>query len=310
MRSFVLLLAVLLLSAPSLNANERETGSGQPPPTESKVKESNSDQQKSAVKSNPLPSEREPQPTQHQLNSTTDENKSQDKTPANDAESKLLTVFNGLLTIFTLLLVYFGYRQARATEVAANAAKDSADASVKAAMPVLAPRIVQTHALHADFPLYNHDVTFDSLIEFVFENYGGTPGIVRQVRADLILTVNDVLPEKIDFDQLPLKHHEIMIPGHTYWDAESPLPGSVVEPRVSRGFTLTHQELVEVWAEAVTGQFRRFCLIGQVIYDDFFGYRYTRNFCLKVRRNGFHSPHGGSKYNSVTSKKIEGNDAE
>mgnify|MGYP001468118813 CR=1 FL=1 len=39
----------------------------------------------------------------------------------------------------------------------------------------------------------------------------------------------------------------------------------------------------------------------------FFGYRHTHNFCIKMRKNMFQSPKGGSAYNSVTREKIPKN---
>ena len=41
----------------------------------------------------------------------------------------------------------------------------------------------------------------------------------------------------------------------------------------------------------------RFYFFGEIIYDDFFGYRHTQGFCFKVMRHGWHGAMGGDAYN-------------
>lgn len=147
MRSFALILCVwaLSLSAPSLNAEEpTQTRRRQPQPAKSKVEESYSDQGKPAIKPNQLHPSTEFNSPKHQPETDTKKNKSQDKTTTNNGEGDLLAVFNGLLTIFTLLLVYFGYRQAKATEMAANAAKTTADVA-KESVTLAREEFIATH---------------------------------------------------------------------------------------------------------------------------------------------------------------------
>jgi hypothetical protein len=228
-------------------------------------------------------------------------------------------ITDSLLVLFTLVLAVFTgllwnstkklWKEAEAASAiatkSAHSAEKAADAAYIASIPILSPQIIDTASLHPPIPFFAGAHPFTSSIKLVFDNYGKTPGIVRQVRADLILTENDILPEHIDFEDLPLKGHEIMIPGDTRWSTTDPLPGWEVEPPVARDFTLSGQELMEVLAEATpTGKYRRFYLIGLIIYDDFFEYRHTHRFCIKMRQNRFQSPKGGRRYNRVTHEKI------
>lgn len=164
-------------------------------------------------------------------------------------------------------------------------------------MPVLSPFIVDRDGLHS--------VINNPSIHFVFENYGKTPGIIRQVRSNLILCSRDALPPTINFEEAPLQDHEAMIPGDIRGE-DARLPGSSVPAEFNR--PLTRTELNEIEAEAITKEYQRFYLIGLVIYDDFFGVRHTSNFCIKFRQHGFQSPKGGIAYNRVTRKKIPKND--
>jgi hypothetical protein len=193
-----------------------------------------------------------------------------------------------------------------ATIKAANAAKESADAAVKTAMPVLFPWITDMTRLH---PLTASDseITHTANIFIGFDNFGKTPGMIRQVRAELFLTEMDTLP-KVDFENLALRKYQVMIPGKSH--ATNQFFGAL---DMQQTIKFTPLELQELFAEA-RGNFRRFSLIGQVIYDDFFGLRHTSRFCVKVRMwrvNGtspdvrcFQVAQGGSEYNQITSEQI------
>ncbi len=236
-------------------------------------------------------------------------------------ETNRLVLVTSVLAAFTALL--FGAtvwlardarrtsdRQAGETQeslglsrTAANAAKDSADAAVKAVMPVLAPLIISWEGIH---PLDASDtpITYDANVHFVFENYGKTPGIIRQVRADLFLTEMDQFP-LVDFEKLTLLNYQVLVPGDTR--GQTALTAAV---DYKRAITLNPTELSELLAEA-TGRYRRFALIGQVIYDDFFDTRHTRRFCIKIRFArgiNFQMAQGGVAYNNFTSQKIPKND--
>lgn len=191
---------------------------------------------------------------------------------------------------------------------AANAAKASADAALKSSIPVLFPFITGMDQLH---PLSesNSAITHDANIFIQFDNYGKTPGIIRQVRADLYLTDRDRLP-RIDFESLTVRHYYVMVPGNTL--GKDQLIGAL---DLKQTITFSPIELTELLSEA-RDKFRRFVLVGQVIYDDFFGLRHTSRFCVKVRMwtihsvgnipviNSFQIAHGSGAYNRIESKEI------
>jgi hypothetical protein len=180
--------------------------------------------------------------------------------------------------------------------------KRSVDSAENAVMPVLSPCVINTDFLHpsAALSVDKPDLTFTSSLQFVFENYGKTPGIVREVRADLLLVEKDVLPE-INFAALTRKHHELTIRGNTKATV-------TVEPPPTLSWTLSPEAFNQILINAGDWPFRRFYLIGLVIYDDFFGTRHTKRFCFKVRKGGYHAPHGGIAYNRVTREKIPKNE--
>jgi len=152
---------------------------------------------------------------------------------------------------------------------------------------------------------FNGTEKCDSRVLFGFENYGKTPAIIRQVRADLFLTDNDELP-KADFNLLPVQFHEEIVPGET---RQADLASKPAVDLV-REFDLSADDLRLINAEA-TGKFKRFFLVGQVIYDDFYGNRFTRRFCRKLRYfppNAFQAQHGGVGYNGVTRSRIPKHD--
>ena len=227
-----------------------------------------------------------------------------------------LATFTFFLFIYTARLwratVHLGEEAKRtsdrqATEMANSItiAKDAAEAAVVASMPVLSPLIIggTLHPLSADD---DQPVTFDAYVQFVFENFGKTPGIIRELRADLFLNEMDEFPD-VEFEKLPPITYEPLVAGESR--GEAALMG-VAECK--KRITLTPTELRELLAEAATGKYRRFALIGQVIYDDFFEERHTRRFCVKMRRMGesalFQLVRGGRAYNHVERKKIPKND--
>lgn len=203
-------------------------------------------------------------------------------------------------------------RALKTAEETARSSKESADAALKSSMPVLFPFITDMARLH---PLTVSDttVTHDANIFISFDNYGKTPGIIRQVRADLFLTDRDRMPE-VDFKKLSIHTYYKMVPGATL--GKDQLTGTL---DLKQSVTFSPLELSELLAEA-NDKFRRFALIGQVIYDDFFGLRHTSRFCVKMRVwksvtaeqirviNTFQIAHGGSGYNGVISEKIPDDD--
>jgi len=61
--------------------------------------------------------------------------------------------------------------------------------------------------------------------------------------------------------------------------------------------------------ETREGNYRRFFLIGYVVYDDFFDQQHTTHFCLKLRQHGFHAPKGGRRYNYTERRRAPKRDA-
>ncbi len=241
-----------------------------------------------------------------------------------DSDWWLVKLTGTLAAIGLLQLFVFGLQARRlrqtieemkvataATQKAANAAKDSADTALVANMPVLSPYVTNIGNIH---PLQAivftgsdgiQTVEFDSHIFFTFDNYGRTPGIIREVRADLFLVDGSKLPA-VTFDNLPLHDHEVIIPG----DARNGTGGtSVIDYK--KHFSLTPTEFNKLLSEA-SSEYRRIVLIGRVIYEDFFEMRHTRLFCVWLRLwkladnqvGVFQGQHGGIDYNRIERQKI------
>lgn len=179
--------------------------------------------------------------------------------PAKDAESKVneerehqreksfydgliawgtvaLAGFTLFLFIFTALLwattVQLG-REARRTsdrqaqevqkslaisQQAADAATKSAEAAVNASKPFLFPRAFNLGSLHP-VEKVRDDMKYDPAVNFVFENYGETPAMVREVRADLILSeLGGEIPPLPSVEALTTRRSESLsvIPGHRH----------------------------------------------------------------------------------------------
>lgn len=210
-----------------------------------------------------------------------------------------IATFTGLLFVATVLLWL-------ATRSLWKDAKRSSDVAFVASMPILSPLIVPEHTnLH---PVIYYD-RFRSHVAFVFENFGKTPAMIREVRADIFLCEEDAFP-KVDFGELPYIGYEPIVAGESR--GEKALIG-VAE--CNRDFELTETEFKELLAEA-TGKYRRMAFIGQVVYDDFVGIRHTRRFCVKTRlvpvaigeTHFFQLVRGGREYNQISNQKIPKNE--
>lgn len=253
--------------------------------------------------------------------------------PSSNAVLAFLEAHNGAITalatavvaIFTLSLwasTYGLWKEAKAAGETARRSADaavlSADAAIKASMPVLFPYITDMVRLHPVTPI-KADIEHDANIFIGFDNYGKTPGIVREVRAALFLTVADALPD-VNPDKLPEYAYPVWIAGEA---RGKDLSTGALDMKQRVRFT--PRELDELLAEAATKNYRRFALIGQVIYDDLFGNRHTSRFCLKLRlmftnpqihlQGGtpqfeggqfhmFQVAQGGSRYNNITTERI------
>ena len=188
-------------------------------------------------------------------------------------------------------------------------ARDSADAAVVASMPVLSPLIVGG-ALHpfrsaADkFYPTDQPITFESTVQFIFENFGKTPGMIREVRGGLFLCEMDQFPE-VDFGQLPVIDYQPIVAGDSRGEK-----AMLAVAEYAKTITLTQTEFTELLVSE-DNRHRRFAFIGRVVYDDFFENRHTRRFCIKTRRmdNGlFQIIRGGRAYNHVDRQKTPENE--
>ncbi|HZZ92156.1 MAG TPA: hypothetical protein VFE23_06310 [Usitatibacter sp.] len=203
------------------------------------------------------------------------------------------------LAVFTLVLIIVGWCQTMQL-------RRTVDISLIEAQPVLSPFVTNMDGLHVivrdgtNIEIKGTE-TFTSRVFFAFENYGKTPAIIRQVRADLFLTLNDSIPNVV-FDKLPIRFHQEIIPGETM--GNDVLTRAAID--VSKEITVSSAELKELLAEA-EGRWRRFFLVGQVIYDDFYNVRHTKRFCRKMRLADhirFQAQHGGAAYNSIKREPI------
>lgn len=241
-----------------------------------------------------------------------------------------ISILTGLLVFVTSVLAFFTYKLWESTSnlaidarnasikqatdmkvsldiarASADAAKISADAAVISSMPVLSPLIGDDSYLHpmkdpADV-LYGKDkiYAFESMVDFIFENFGKTPGIIRELRANLSICKRSELPNIVEFRELQTVDYHPIIAG----DARGAhkMMGSV---SCIQDFELTSTAFDELLAKDSDNQiFRRIHLIGQVIYDDFFGNRHTRRFCIMMVKledgTVFQSIRGGRAYNHV-----------
>lgn len=187
---------------------------------------------------------------------------------------------------------------------AADAAKASADAATKnvaaavaASMPFLHPEAEGLH-LHPPADAIQEGTTYSPYLDINFENFGKTPAILRRMGCRLILTENDQLPE-VPPSVVELPNYEsatVIKPG-----------GSGGGRRWTFERRITPGEM-RFLANRTVIDWMRFYVVGYVIYDDFFGERHTRRFCLKVRQSGFQAIKGGSRYNSMEREKAPAQD--
>ncbi len=213
-----------------------------------------------------------------------------------------LTWFTLVLAVANVFLWLTTKDLATEAKVTSGFTKQSADAAIVSSMPVLSPLITGLQRLH---PLSPVTATFTAYTPFVFENFGKTPGLIREVRANLFLCKMDEFPP-FDLGKLQPIGYEPIVAGDSR--GQNAL---MAVAECQRQFTLTQIEFNELLNEA-TEKYRRFALIGQVIYDDFFGMRHTRRFCVKMRRMGsdgiFQLVRGGPAYNRVDRQQIPKND--
>ena len=243
-----------------------------------------------------------------------------------DRETRLViwTVVLAVATIFLMLIaggqLWMFWRQLRLMRDAvidgakvASAARDSADASLKSNMPILFPYVTDMAGLHPLQPS-EKPITYKARLLIAFDNYGKTPGIIKRVRAQLFLCrEKDGLPT-VEFEKLKSHNYHVIVPGDTR--GKDTVTGAL---DMVQSITFNPSELDELLSEAAANEnYRRFTLIGDVIYDDFLGMRHTSHFCVWLRLwtapnfpghiNMFQVAHGEGKYGMVTHEKIPEND--
>ena len=159
----------------------------------------------------------------------------------------------------------------------ARAARESADAAVKATMPILFPLITDgSRLLPAEStPIQSRHVpTF----RFTLENYGKTPAIIIELKYELLLMIG--YPSSQLWEHSTVREDREVISGETRFR-----PGELARVIL---YTF-HRPITE---EEITGlrndptpenpNLLRFFFYGQIIYDDVFGYRHIKGFGRKV----------------------------
>ena len=218
----------------------------------------------------------------------------------------LTAIFTAILSVATLKLYRAGEQQILVARIAANAAKDSAEAAVNASRPFLFPRLIRLGQLHPDEVAIDDSGQYEAKATFVFENHGETPGIIREVRAKLDLLHRDKLPPLPSVAELPNKTEYAIVPGHTHGEAAVVAAGSAIECKLMVSASDVRGAIMEAKRDL---EFRRFYLFGQVVYDDFFGTRSTQRFCIKMRKSGFQVIKGGDAHNSIRREKVPAADS-
>jgi len=102
-----------------------------------------------------------------------------------------LAIFPFLLAAFTLGLMIFTYKLWNTTRALVVDATAASEAAVKAVMPVLWPLITRMELVPEGGKVPN--------AHFVIQNYGKSPGMVREVRAKLIIGEKSTVPKHFDF---------------------------------------------------------------------------------------------------------------
>ena len=181
----------------------------------------------------------------------------------------------------------------RVAQETAKAARDSADAAVRSAMPFLVPRIRQfrLHPTNISERL-PENATHRPSVKLAFRNIGATPAVMIRIGARLYLAENDVLPSP------PPPIAEL---GGIGRSEPVPVNGTTSSKRwlFERDIDRTEIEALARNASKRT-RYLRFHLIGYVVYDDMFDVRHTRRFCVKVRQQQeFQELRGLEPYNRL-----------
>jgi len=232
MRWLPLFLILLLIGS---NALSQESGHDK----SVTQKDQKAEQKRTTTKNGPVPIKK--------LKAQPIENTRQNPDAHSDEKLKIdrqLAEYTGQLSTFTLWLViatailgFIGIWQGFQL-------KPTVDVATFESQPVLSPWIIQMIGLH-QLTAVSEPITWDASVHFIFENFGKTPGMIREVRADLFLTERDEFPV-VDFGTLPHHNHELMVPGNMRWKDHV---GAAVD--LKKRITLTPDEFGELLVEGV-----------------------------------------------------------
>lgn len=197
----------------------------------------------------------------------------------------LLVLFTGILAYFTSKLVQSTNRLWEEAKTASNIAKQSADTAKESAqlefvssMPILSPLVVSGPELHPLDPASKNSLrSFKAIVHLVFENFGKTPAIIKSLRVLLVLNEGESFTPFKSEHLSPINYNPIIGPNVR---KDAAMIG-VAEHHQYIG--LPSEVFNELLAEAYNPPYRRFDLVGEVIYEDFFQTVYTRRFCVKLR---------------------------
>jgi hypothetical protein len=182
--------------------------------------------------------------------------------------SDLLVLMSAYLTLgVALLQIFYLHGTLDATSKNAQAAKDQADAAVKAQAPILLPFIYRASLLPR-----GPERPFTPSLMYVWENHGRTPAIIIALKCELILV--DTLPAKRTWQQPDERPDREVIPG----DTRSASIATAMPYTFHRA--LTEEEIADLRKQEAP--FKRYYFYGEITYDDVFGYRHVRGFCRKV----------------------------
>jgi len=309
---FLIIASVIGFSSYSLAAQEPQSD---PKKAAQKTKPTKQGTENNPIFVKVIPSDKsDPKPAEKQTTEkhSPQEERIADATVALAWITGVLAFFTALLWFANLSLVKDSKKSAQSARDSADATRESVDAALNTSMPILFPKVINMAGLHPLIPIIT-PYTHESNIFIKFENFGGTPATIREVRAKLYLTLKDIPPAP-DPSDWAIFSYSVMIPGNSRADDQH--FGAL---DMKQTIVYGQSEIAELHREAdPDGTFRRFVLMGQVTYDDLFGWRHVRTYCVKMRAwviqedgpdkppklNQFQVGMGGSAYNKWTKEKI------
>lgn len=116
------------------------------------------------------------------------------------------------------------------------------------------------------------------MIRYLFENYGNSPAIIRQIRVDFMLDPNP--PSAEIGDHIALPANRVVPPQKStgHWEA-----GLATQPNESTVSALNDQKTF-------------FWFYGTVDFDDIFGAEYVTEFCLRFdAKQNYLAPYDGDR---------------